>query len=293
MPCVESRALCCVARFLRNLRDRAAPFAASERAGLLGLQQRDFVVWKRASRVLEADQRFNVYAACIDAYRYSWPLAMGGGDDMGIEIIRQGDKTTHGGVVLEGSPTHFYMGKPVALVGHNVFCPKCKGIFAIVEGTPTVFFGGKNVALAGMRTACGAVLVATQFTGTIESGGAATGSAPADRSATSAGTALPDVVETWKWRGVPVWEHGGIVCTGETYKEVVKLTFHKGASLDDPARLFNASLDGNARRAIDLRQGQSIDDEAFKALVRTAADLNAGGRTKGSSVPAQQRVSAS
>jgi hypothetical protein len=105
--------------------------------------------------------------------------------------------------------------------------------------------------------------------------------------------ALPDVVETWKWRGVPVWEHGGIVCTGETYKEVVKLTFHKGASLDDPARLFNASLDGNARRAIDLRQGQSIDDEAFKALVRAAADLNAGGRTKGANMPAQSRASAS
>jgi hypothetical protein len=105
--------------------------------------------------------------------------------------------------------------------------------------------------------------------------------------------ALPDVVETWKWCGVPVWEHGGIVCTGETYKEVVKLTFHKGASLDDPARLFNASLDGSARRAIDLRQGQSIDDDAFKALVQAAAHLNVGGRTKGANTPAQSRASAS
>jgi uncharacterized Zn-binding protein involved in type VI secretion len=138
--------------------------------------------------VIEADQRFDVYAACIDACRYSWPLAMGCGDGMGIEIIRQGDKTTHGGIVLEGSPTHLYMGKPVALVGHNVSCPKCKGMFPIAEGAPTAFFGGKNVALAGMRTACGAVLIATQFTGTIESGGATTGSAPVDRPATPTGT---------------------------------------------------------------------------------------------------------
>jgi hypothetical protein len=98
--------------------------------------------------------------------------------------------------------------------------------------------------------------------------------------------ALPDVIETWKWRGVPVWEHGGIVCTGETYKEVVKLTFHKGASLADPAGLFNASLDGNARRAIDLRQGQAIDDDAFKALVRAAADVNGDG-AKRARKPAQ------
>ncbi len=86
--------------------------------------------------------------------------------------------------------------------------------------------------------------------------------------------ALPDVVEDWKWRGVPVWYHDGMICTGETYKSVVKLTFHKGASLDDPAGLFNASLEGNARRAIDLREGDAIDEEAFKALVRAAAALN-------------------
>jgi hypothetical protein len=86
--------------------------------------------------------------------------------------------------------------------------------------------------------------------------------------------ALPDVEETWKWRGVPVWEYGGILCTGESYKAVVKLTFHKGASLPDPAGLFNASLDGNARRAIDLPEGAQVDDVAFKALILAAAALN-------------------
>jgi hypothetical protein len=86
--------------------------------------------------------------------------------------------------------------------------------------------------------------------------------------------ALPDVVEEWKWRGVPVWSHRGILCTGETYKAVVKLTFAKGASLDDPSRLFNASLEGNTRRAIDLREGEEIDGEALKALIRAAAALN-------------------
>ncbi|WP_027317188.1 DUF1801 domain-containing protein [Microvirga flocculans] len=87
--------------------------------------------------------------------------------------------------------------------------------------------------------------------------------------------ALPDVVEAVKWRGVPVWEHAGIICTGETYKAVVKLTFVKGASLEDPAGLFNASLEGNTRRAIDLHEGAALDEEAFKALVRAAAALNA------------------
>ena len=86
--------------------------------------------------------------------------------------------------------------------------------------------------------------------------------------------ALPDVVETWKWRGVPVWEVGGIVCTGETYRAVVKLTFPKGASLDDPAGLFNASLDGKVRRAIDIREGDALDEVALAALVRAAAALN-------------------
>ena len=84
----------------------------------------------------------------------------------------------------------------------------------------------------------------------------------------------PEVVEEWKWRGVPVWSHDGIICTGETYKAVVKLTFAKGASLADPSGLFNASLDGNARRAIDLREGEALDADAFQALVRAAAALN-------------------
>lgn len=84
----------------------------------------------------------------------------------------------------------------------------------------------------------------------------------------------PQMVEEWKWRGVPVWSHGGMICTGETYKAVVKVTFAKGASLDDPARLFNSSLDGNVRRAIDIRQDEEIDAEAFKTLIRAAVALN-------------------
>ena len=85
----------------------------------------------------------------------------------------------------------------------------------------------------------------------------------------------PDVVETWKWRGVPVWEHDGIICTGETYKQVVKMTFAKGASLDDPKGLFNSSLEGNTRRAIDFREGEAIDEQALASLVRAAVALNA------------------
>jgi len=84
----------------------------------------------------------------------------------------------------------------------------------------------------------------------------------------------PDVVEEWKWRGVPVWEHDGIICTGETYKNVVKTTFAKGASLDDPSGLFNSSLEGNTRRAIDFHEGEAIDEAALKALVRAAVVLN-------------------
>lgn len=84
----------------------------------------------------------------------------------------------------------------------------------------------------------------------------------------------PEVIEEWKWRGVPVWSHGGIITTGETYKAVVKLTFAKGASLDDPAGLFNSSLDGNVRRAIDIKEGETIDEAALKALVRDAVALN-------------------
>jgi hypothetical protein len=87
--------------------------------------------------------------------------------------------------------------------------------------------------------------------------------------------AVPDVVEEWKWMGTPVWSHGGIVCTGESYRDKIKLTFMKGASLDDPRGLFNASLDGNVRRAIDLHEGDAVDADAFKALVRAAAALNA------------------
>ncbi|OBA78294.1 hypothetical protein A9W99_24550 [Mycobacterium sp. 1164966.3] len=85
----------------------------------------------------------------------------------------------------------------------------------------------------------------------------------------------PDVVEDWKWRGVPVWYHDGMICTGESYKKVVKITFAKGASLDDPAGLFNASLDGNTRRAIDFQEGDQIDEEAFMTLIRSALALNA------------------
>ena len=84
----------------------------------------------------------------------------------------------------------------------------------------------------------------------------------------------PDVVEEWKWRGVPVWEHDGIICTGETYKNIVKLTFSKGASLKDPSGLFNSSLEGNTRRAIDIREGEPIDEDAFKVLIREAVNLN-------------------
>jgi hypothetical protein len=90
----------------------------------------------------------------------------------------------------------------------------------------------------------------------------------------------PDVVEEWKWRGTPVWSHDGGICTGESYKSVVKLTFFKGASLKDPVKLFNASLDGNVRRAIDLHEGEEIDGNAFKALIRAAVALNTSGGKK-------------
>jgi hypothetical protein len=97
--------------------------------------------------------------------------------------------------------------------------------------------------------------------------------------------AEPDVVEEWKWvkptkPGTPVWSHGGIICTGESYKDVVKLTFAKGALLNDPARLFNSSLDGNVRRAIDIHEGEDVDESAFKALVRQAVDVNRSGKSK-------------
>ena len=88
----------------------------------------------------------------------------------------------------------------------------------------------------------------------------------------------PDVVEEWKWMGTPVWSHDGIICTGESYKKVVKLTFAKGASLKDPARLFNSSLDGNVRRAIDISEGEKVSEAAFKALVREAIVLNSSGK---------------
>ena len=92
--------------------------------------------------------------------------------------------------------------------------------------------------------------------------------------------AVPEVVEEWKWRGVPVWSHDGIICTGETYKSIVKLTFAKGASLDDPTGLFNSSLDGNVRRAIDIHEGEEIDERALKSLVRAAAAVNESSRRK-------------
>ena len=90
----------------------------------------------------------------------------------------------------------------------------------------------------------------------------------------------PDVVEEWKWMGTPVWSHDGIICTGESYKDKVKLTFAKGASLKDPARLFNSSLDGNVRRAIDILEGEEVAASAFKALVRQAVALNSAGKAK-------------
>jgi hypothetical protein len=92
----------------------------------------------------------------------------------------------------------------------------------------------------------------------------------------------PDVVEEWKWLGTPVWSHDGIICTGESYKSVVKLTFAKGASLKDPARLFNSSLEGNTRRAIDIHEGEEVDESAFKALVRQAVSLNGSRKVKSS-----------
>src|SRR5476651_1852365 len=92
--------------------------------------------------------------------------------------------------------------------------------------------------------------------------------------------AVPDVVEEWKWMGTPVWSHDGIICTGESYKKVVKLTFAKGASLKDPARLFNSSLEGNTRRAIDIHEEEVVDESAFRALVCQAIALNSAGKTK-------------
>ena len=90
----------------------------------------------------------------------------------------------------------------------------------------------------------------------------------------------PEVVEEWKWMGTPVWSHDGILCTGESYKKVVKLTFARGASLKDPARLFNSSLEGNVRRAIDIHEGEEVDETAFKALIREAVALNSSGKAK-------------
>jgi hypothetical protein len=99
----------------------------------------------------------------------------------------------------------------------------------------------------------------------------------------------PEVVEEWKWRGVPVWSHAGIICTGETYKNVVKMTFAKGASLEDPSRLFNSSLEGNTRRAIDFHEGDKIDEKALKALIRAAVALNTSVRAAARPVRARKR----
>jgi hypothetical protein len=100
----------------------------------------------------------------------------------------------------------------------------------------------------------------------------------------------PEVVEEWKWRGVPVWEHDGIICTGETYKAVVKLTFAKGAALEDPSGLFNSSLEGNVRRAIDIHEGDKIDEKALKALIRAAVALNTSKRATARPVRSQKRA---
>ena len=99
----------------------------------------------------------------------------------------------------------------------------------------------------------------------------------------------PDVVEEWKWRGVPVWSHAGIICTGETYKNVVKMTFAKGASLEDSSGLFNSSLEGNTRRAIDFHEGDKIDEKALKALIRAAVALNTSARAAARPVRSQKR----
>src|SRR5271170_1041399 len=101
--------------------------------------------------------------------------------------------------------------------------------------------------------------------------------------------ACPEVIEEWKWRGVPVWEHAGIICTGETYKAVVKMTFAKGASLEDPSSLFNSSLEGNTRRAIDFHEGDKIDEKALKALIRAAVALNTAVRATARPVRSQKR----
>jgi len=105
--------------------------------------------------------------------------------------------------------------------------------------------------------------------------------------------ACPGVVEEWKWRGVPVWEHAGIICTGETYRAVVKLTFAHGASVDDPSGMFNSSLEGNMRRAIDIHEGDKIDERALKNLVRAAADFNEAKKQKKAPAGARAKVSKS
>jgi hypothetical protein len=102
----------------------------------------------------------------------------------------------------------------------------------------------------------------------------------------------PDVVEEWKWMGTPVWSHDGIICTGESYKDKIKLTFAKGASLKDPARLFNSSLDGNTRRAIDILEGKTVDETEFKALIRQAVALNSAGKSKPAKKKAAKKKSA-
>ncbi len=100
----------------------------------------------------------------------------------------------------------------------------------------------------------------------------------------------PEIVEEWKWRGTPVWSHGGIVCTGEAYKKVVKMTFAKGAALADPSRLFNSSLDGNVRRAIDMHESEPIDEPALKALIRAAVEFNLRFRSRSKSKPKSRQA---
>lgn len=100
----------------------------------------------------------------------------------------------------------------------------------------------------------------------------------------------PEIIEEWKWRGTPTWSHGGIVCTGETYKNIVKLTFARGAALEDPSGLFNSSLEGNVRRAIDIHEGEKVDEAALKDLIRAAVALNLDGRSKPKPKPKPRRA---
>jgi hypothetical protein len=152
--------------------------------------------------------------------------------------------------------------------------PKC---LPITSKLATKMIAAKTKAKTGARPAKTAVSPSHQIDARIKELGDWRGEMLA-RVRAIIKQADPDVVEEWKWRGVPVWEHDGIICTGETYKAVVKLTFAKGASLDDPSKLFNSGLEGNVRRAIDLHEGDRINEKALKALIRAAVALNTAKR---------------